>query len=79
MEAAWLTLREARSQHELAGSEGGPLFNTILLANVLASEGKLHEASDLYQWVIDHAAEFHQYAIEAIIRQAAIWYRMERL
>jgi LuxR family maltose regulon positive regulatory protein len=74
VEAAWLTLREARTLHERVGNVGSLLFNTLLLANVLSLEGKLHEAVELYQWLIDNAAERRDYAIEATIRQAAIWY-----
>lgn len=74
VEAASLSLREAGTLHERTGSVGVQLLNTLLLASVLALEGKLHEAADLYQWVIDHSAERRAYAIEAIIRQAALWY-----
>jgi LuxR family transcriptional regulator, maltose regulon positive regulatory protein len=74
MEAASLSLREARTLHERTGNVGSLMFNALLLANVLALEGKLHEAADLYQWVIDSAAERREFAIEAVIRQAALWY-----
>ena len=74
VEAACLSLREAKTLHERTGSMPGLLLNSLLLANVLALQGKLHEAADLYQSVIDRAAERREYAIEATIRQAALWY-----
>jgi LuxR family maltose regulon positive regulatory protein len=46
----------------------------VALGNVLALQGKLHEAADLYQQVIESAAERREFAIEATIRQALLWY-----
>ena len=42
-------------------------------------QGKLHEAKDRYQWVIDSAAERRGYAVEAVIRQAMLWYEWNAL
>jgi LuxR family maltose regulon positive regulatory protein len=74
VEEGWLTLMEARTLQERTGSVNGLLLNTSLLGNVLALQGKLHEAADLYQQVIERAAERHEFAIEATIRQAALCY-----
>jgi LuxR family transcriptional regulator, maltose regulon positive regulatory protein len=74
VEAAWQQLQEARALHERIGNVSGLLVNTSLLGQVLATQGKLHEAADLYQHVIDTAAEHHENAIEATIRQALLWY-----
>jgi LuxR family maltose regulon positive regulatory protein len=41
---------------------------------VLALQGQLHEAAERYQQVRETTAEGREYAIEAAIRQAALWY-----
>ncbi len=72
--AAWQTLMETRALHERAGRMNGQLGSSLMLGNVLALQGKLHEAGDFYQWVIDAAGKRRGYAIEAEIRQALLWY-----
>ncbi len=74
VEAAWQQLQEARTLHERTGNVNGLLVNTALQGNVLALQGKLHEAAERYQQVRQTTAEGREYAIEAAIRQAALWY-----
>lgn len=74
MEMAWQQLVEARRLHEQNGSLSTLLVNMSLQANVLAAQGRLHEAADGYQQVIEAAVERRENAIEASIRQAGIFY-----
>ncbi len=74
MEMAWQQLLEARRLHEQRGYLSSLLLNMSLQANVLAAQGQLHEAADHYQQVIEAAAEYRDYAIDATIRQAGIFY-----
>ena len=74
VETAWQTLVEARTLHERTGNVNGLLVNTVLLGNVLALQGKLHEAAERYQQVRESTAEGRECAIEATIRQAALFY-----
>ena len=62
---------EARTLHERTGNMNGLLVNTVLLGNVLALQGKLHEAAERYQQVRETTAQGREYAIEATIRQAS--------
>src|SRR6266480_539115 len=57
LELAWQRLVEARRLHEQSGSLPGLLVNMNLQANVLAAQGRLHEAAERYQQVIEAAAE----------------------
>lgn len=77
--AAWQTLTETRTLHERAGRRGGQLGTTLMLGNVLALQGKLHEAEDCYQWVIDAATERRSYAVEAAIRLGMLRYEWNAL
>src|SRR5205807_4095178 len=52
----------------------GLLVNTVLQGNVLALQGKLHEAAERYQQVRESTAQGREYAIEATIRHAALLY-----
>lgn len=74
MEPAWQHLVEARRLHEQSGSVSALLVTMTLQANVLAAQGQLHEAAELYQQVIDAAAERRTDVIDARIRQAVIFY-----
>jgi len=74
MELAWQRLLEAHRLHEQSGSLPGLLVNMNLQANVLAAQGRLHEAAERYQQVIEGAAERRENAIDASIRQAGILY-----
>jgi LuxR family transcriptional regulator, maltose regulon positive regulatory protein len=74
LELAWQRLVEARRLHEQSGSLPGLLVNMNLQANVLAAQGRLHEAAERYQQVIEAAAERRENAIDASIRQAGILY-----
>src|SRR5204862_5656091 len=49
MELAWQQLVEARRLHEQSGSLPALLVNMNLQANVLAAQGRLHEAAERYQ------------------------------
>src|SRR5436309_15569762 len=74
MELAWQRLLEAHRLHEQSGSLPALLVNMNLQANVLAAQGRLHEAAERYQQVIEAAAERRENAIDASIRQAGIFY-----
>src|SRR5438067_8818631 len=74
LELAWQRLVEARRLHEQSGSLPTLLVNMNLQANVLAAQGRLHEAAERYQQVIEAAAERRDNAIDASIRQAGILY-----
>src|SRR5437879_8711904 len=74
LELAWQQLVEARRLHEQSGSLPALLVNMNLQANVLAAQGRLHEAAERYQQVIEAAAERRENAIDASIRQAGIFY-----
>src|SRR5213078_759639 len=74
LELAWQRLVEARRLHEQSGSLPTLLVNMTLQANVLAAQGRLHEAAERYQQVIEAAAECRANAIDASIRQAGILY-----
>ena len=75
METAWQWLVEARRLHEQdAQMPPALLLNITLEGHMLASQGRLHEAVECYQQVIEAAAERRDYAIEATIRQAMICY-----
>src|SRR5213079_2934059 len=74
MELAWQQLVEARRLHEQSGSLPALLVNMNLQANVLAAQGRLHEAAERYQQVIEASAERRDNAIDASIRQAGILY-----
>src|SRR2546429_7878861 len=74
MELAWQQVVEARWLHEQSGSLPTLLVNMTLQANVLAAQGRLHEAAERYQQVIEAAAECRANAIDASIRQAGILY-----
>jgi hypothetical protein len=74
VEAAWRTLLEGRPLHERASDGAGLLLNTVLQGHVLASQGRLHEAAERYQHIIESAAARRAFAIEASIRQASIFY-----
>jgi ATP/maltotriose-dependent transcriptional regulator MalT len=81
-----LARQELQEACRLHGGPGnflpGLLLNMILQADVLAAQGRLHEAADGYQQVILAAAERREIAIEASIRQAGIsyeWNALERV
>jgi LuxR family maltose regulon positive regulatory protein len=74
MEPAWQQLAEARRLQQQSSSLSTLLLNMTLQANVLAAQGRLHEAVEGYQQVIEVAAESRADAIDATIRQAAIFY-----
>ncbi len=74
METAWPQLLESGKLHEQNRQVAALLLNISLQANVLAAQGQLHEAAERYQQVVDHAAEYREYAIDATIRQASIFY-----
>jgi LuxR family maltose regulon positive regulatory protein len=75
MEMAWQRLLEARQLHEQnAQMPPALLLNITLEGHMLLSQGRLHEAAERYQQVIEAAAERRDYAIEATIRQAMICY-----
>jgi LuxR family maltose regulon positive regulatory protein len=73
MELAWQKLQEARRLQQ-GSSLSALLLNMTLQANVLAAQGRLHEAAEGYQQVIEVAAERRADAIDATIRQASIFY-----
>jgi ATP/maltotriose-dependent transcriptional regulator MalT/predicted ATPase len=74
VELAWQQLAEARRLQEQSSSLSALLLNMTIQANVLAAQGRLHEAVEGYQQVIEVAAESRADAIDATIRQAAIFY-----
>ena len=74
MEPAWQRLAEARRLQDQSNSLSALLLNMTLQANVLAAQGRLHEAAERYQQVIEVAAERRADAIDATIRQASIFY-----
>ena len=57
----------------------GLLLTTALEGNVLAQQGKLHEAAERYQQVRETTAEGREFAVEAAIRQAALRYEWNAL
>jgi ATP/maltotriose-dependent transcriptional regulator MalT len=78
-EAAWQQLLEARALHERTGNVNGLLLTTVVEGNVLAQQGKLHEADERYQQVRETTAKGREFAIEAAIRQAALRYEWNDL
>lgn len=75
------TLVEARLLSEQAASLGGTLSCTLLLGEVLAHEGKLHEAADCYRQVIEAGETWMHLAIEASLALSVLsleWHELDQ-